>query len=93
LANAGAASESATAALSISNFAFISLQKLDGRGHKSFNFSVNFGTAFVRVGYGRRSQHGVQSALEPARSRVCPTLNRSDETGFISVALYTKSFV
>jgi hypothetical protein len=66
LANAGVVSESATTALRISIFAFISLEKLDGRGRKSFNFSVNFGTAFVRVGYGQCSAAVFNLALEPA---------------------------
>jgi hypothetical protein len=32
-------------------------------------------------------------ALEPALPRIRPTVNRSAETRFISVAYYTKSFV
>ena len=60
---------------------------------KSFNFSVNFGTAFVCVGYGQRSQRGVQFAPGTSAPRVPPTPHWSAETRFISVAHYTKSFV
>jgi hypothetical protein len=59
-------------------------------GRKSFNFSVNFGTAFERVGYGQRSAAAFKNLPRNQPRKFARRQNKAaPKTRFISVADYT----